>query len=450
MFLSQTRFQIHPVALWSLLFVTGCDGVAQETTGSRPQTSRADANHSARSSVDWAQFRGPGGMGKASMTSPLPEEWTDDVIQWKTPLPGAGTSSPVTHGDRIYVTCYSGHGVPGNRSGSLDQLLLKLVCLRRSTGSVQWTKEIRPELPEQETIRDQHGYSSSTPAVDENGVYAFFGKTGVFAFDHNGTEKWRADVGSQINGWGTAASVVLFEDLVIVNASVESESLVALDRRTGKEVWRSGGIREAWNTPLLMANSAGAPELIVPIFGTVLSFDPKTGKKLWRCDTDIKWYMVPSAVSDSGIVYCIGGRSGDGLAIRSGGIGDVTSTHVLWRINKGSNVSSPIFHDGHLYWIHDQRGIAYCVNAESGEMVYEERLPRIGQVYASPILADGKIFCVSRDGKVVVLAAAPQFKVLATNQLEERGQFNASFAASGDSLYVRSNRFLYRIRALQK
>ncbi|TWT85101.1 outer membrane biogenesis protein BamB [Planctomycetes bacterium CA13] len=440
------------VVIAGVLFFGGCGADAQEErAASLKTTTNTEADVHQSPAGDWRQFRGPNGMagsqGSTESLAQVPAQWNQGNIRWQTPLPGAGASSPIIVRDRVYVTCYSGYGVPGAERGNLAQLKLMLVCVNRKSGDILWTKSVQPSLPEQETIRDEHGYSSSTPVADDKNVYVFFGKTGVFAFEQSGEQKWHSNVGSRLNGWGTAASPVIHEDLLIVNASVESDSVVALNRKTGEEVWRTEGIREAWNTPLLVKNPMGKTELIVPIFQKVLSLDPATGEQNWTCDTDIQWYMVPSPVAHEGVVYCIGGRSGDSLAIRTGGSGDVTATHRLWKTNKGSNVSSPIFYDGHLYWVHDQRGIAYCANANTGAMVYEERLPRVGQVYASPVLADGKIFFVARDGRVVVLAAEPEFTLLATNELEERGRFDASPAASGNQLFLRSNRFLYCIGA---
>jgi outer membrane protein assembly factor BamB len=148
-------------------------------------------------------------------------------------------------------------------------------------------------------------------------------------------------------------------------------------------------------------------------------------------------------VADRDVIYSVGGRSGGGLAVRAGGRGDVTSTHRLWTINKGSNVTSPLFHQGHLYWMHEGLGIAYCAEASSGKIVYEERIPRGNQVYASPILAGGKIYYLARDGKTYVVPAAPKFELLATNNLGERGMFDSSPAVAGDRIYLRSNRYLY-------
>jgi outer membrane protein assembly factor BamB len=319
-----------------------------------------------------------------------------------------------------------------------------VIALTRE-GQIRWTRDVAPKLPEQDRIREEHGYASSTPAADDERVYVSFGKTGVLAFDHGGNQLWQTSVGEELNGWGTGNSPILYKDLVIINASVESQSLIALNARTGREVWRAPGIRESWNTPILVNTAGGATELVVAIMPKILGFDPASGKQLWSCNTDINWYMAPSLVSHNDIVYSVGGRTGGGLAVRVGGRGDVTSTHRLWTIRKGSNVTSPVYHDGHLYWMHENLGIAYCARAATGEIVYEARVPGGGQVYASPVLADGKIYYLARDGKTHVLPAEPRFEVLAVNSLGERGVFNASLAIADGRIYLRSNRYLYCI-----
>ncbi len=393
--------------------------------------------------ADWPGFRGPDGMGVSAATG-LPLEWSDTRnVAWKTPLPGSGTSSPITFGDHIYLTCYTGYFVPGESSGSLDQLQRHLIALRRDNGEVVWDRPVQAKLPEEERIRD-HGFAANTPAADEDRVYAFFGKTGVFAFDHQGQQLWQADVGSQTSGWGTAASPVLYKDLVIINASVESESLVALDRATGEEKWRVPEIRESWNTPIIVTAASGRNELVVARHGDVLAFDPDTGRPLWSCKTDITWYMVPTGVAGDGAVFYLGGRSGTAaLAVRTGGSGDVTATDRLWTSTNGSNVPSPIYLDGHLYWVSHDGGIAYCAQAATGEVVYEERLARFGQSYASPILADGRLYYFDRHGKTVVLAAKPEFEQLAANVLEDRSRFDASPAVDGNRILLRSGKLLY-------
>ncbi|MGE3780610.1 MAG: PQQ-binding-like beta-propeller repeat protein, partial [Pirellulaceae bacterium] len=196
---------------------------------------------------NWPAFRGPTGMG-TSTASRLPVQWdASRNIAWKTPLPGPGASSPVVWDSRIYLTCYTGYFIPGQPGGSLEQLRRHLIALNRTDGRLVWNQAVAAKLPEESQIRD-HGYAASTPAVDDERIYVFFGKTGVLAFDHQGKQLWQTDVGSRTHGWGTAASPVLYQDLVLINASVESESLYALDRATGTVKWRASGVREAWNT----------------------------------------------------------------------------------------------------------------------------------------------------------------------------------------------------------
>jgi outer membrane protein assembly factor BamB len=397
----------------------------------------------AAAGAGWPRFRGPSGQGTSAATG-LPVEWdqTKNLV-WKTALPGPGASSPIVYGDRIYLTCYTGYFIPDQPGGSLEQLQRHLVAVQLEDGRILWDQAESARLPEEERIRD-HGYAANSVAADAERVYAFFGKSGVFAYDHQGQRLWQADVGSNTNGWGTAASPVLYEDLVLINASIESESLLALDRRTGAEKWRAGGIRESWNTPLVVTAASGRQELIVASQGSVLAFEPRSGQPLWSCQTDIGWYMVPSLVAADGIVYCLGGRSGTAaLAVRAGGSGDVTATHRLWTSQKGSNVSSPVYLDGHLYWTHESREIAYCALAATGEVVYEQRLNRAGQFYASALLADGRLYYVNRGGKTFVVAATPQFELLAVNDLSDRSTFNASPAVIGNRLLLRSDKYLY-------
>lgn len=396
-------------------------------------------------SANWAGFRGPSGMGVTSAKG-LPVMWSDsENIAWKIPLPGPGASSPIVFGDRIYVTCYTGFFVPGESDGRQEDLKRHLLAIKRSDGSLVWNTAIAAKLPEENRIRD-HGFAANTPAADAERIYAFFGKTGVFAFDHAGKQLWQTDVGSKTNGWGTSSSPVLYKDLVFINASVESSSLYALDRKTGKEKWRANGVSQSWNTPVLVTAKSGRTELIVAAKGNVLAFNPESGEQLWSCQTDIGWYMVPSVVADDGIVYCLGGRSGvAGLAVRAGGSGDVTKTHRLWTSVKGSNVTSPVFLDGHLYWMHEQRGVAYCAKGETGDVIYEERLERAGQVYSSALLADGRIYYLTRDGRTFVVSAKPGFEQLAVNDLRDGSVFNATPAVDGNRLLIRSDKFLYCI-----
>ncbi|MEX2175704.1 MAG: PQQ-binding-like beta-propeller repeat protein [Pirellulaceae bacterium] len=398
----------------------------------------------ATAAESWLQFRGPGGQGVTSERG-LPTHWSaTDNIAWKTELPGPGTSSPILVGERIYLTAFSGFGVPG-QEGSRDELVRHLVCLDRQDGKLLWKNEVPARLPEQERIRDDHGYASSTPVSDGERIYCFFGKSGVFAFDLAGKQQWQADVGDGLDRWGSAASLVLFENLLLVNASVESSSLVALDKQSGKEVWRARGIEQSWNTPVLGKTADGQTELLLAVGGKVLGFDPQTGKQLSSCETGNDWYMVPTTVVEEGVSYWIGGRSGGALAVRLGGRGEVTGSHRVWLGKNNSNVPSPLVHEGHMYWASDKSGLVYCVEAATGKTVYEQRLPRADQFYASPILGDGKIYYVARNGRTFVVAAAPEFELLATNELPDRSIFNACPVAADGRLLLRSDKFLYCI-----
>ncbi|MBN1851727.1 MAG: PQQ-binding-like beta-propeller repeat protein [Pirellulales bacterium] len=426
--------QIEKEAIETSVFsIADQDCISNST---KPTVDEVKGNH-------WPCFRGSGGMGVSDATG-LPLEWDESKnVVWKTALPGAGASSPITFGEHIYLTAYTGYYVPGGPRGSLDQLKRHLIALRRDTGEIVWDQAVPARLPEEESIRE-HGYAANTPAADAERVYAFFGKTGVFAFDHQGQQLWQSDVGSETSGWGSAASVLLYKDLVIINASVESESLVALDRTTGEEKWRATGIRNAWNTPIIVTSDSGREELMVARRGDVLAFDPDLGTPLWTCKTDITWYMVPTGVAGDGVIYYLGGRSGiAALAVRAGGSGDVTATHRLWTSKNGTNVPSPIYLDGYLYWMSHHGGIAYCAKGSTGELVYEERLGNFGQVYASPVLVERRLVFFDRNGKSVVLAAKPEFEQLAMNVIKDPTRFDASPAVDGNRLLVRSGKFLY-------
>lgn len=397
---------------------------------------------------DWPQFRGPGALGRSEAKG-LPLTWSDDKnVVWKTALPGPGASSPITFGNKIFLTCFTGFATSSREPGDMANLQRHLLCLNPADGKIVWDTPTPADLPEQDKIRENHGYASSTPVADAERIYAFFGKSGVSAFDHNGKQVWKTSVGDKLNGWGSATSPVLYKDFVIVNASIESDSLVALDKKNGKEVWRAGGVKDSWHAPALVTTPDGKTEVVAAIMQKVLGFDPETGAALWNAKTGISWYMCPTPVTENGIVYVIGGRTPNGaLAIRAGGRGDVTTSHVVWKLGKGSNVPSPILHDGHLYFAHENLGIVYCVNAKTGEVVYEERLePNPGQIYASPVMADGKIYFISRAGKAVVVAAKPKFERLADNTLEGgRGVFNSTPALAGNRLLLRSNKSLYSL-----
>jgi outer membrane protein assembly factor BamB len=399
-------------------------------------------NPSHASEGDWTRFRGPKGSGFASEAK-IPINFSEsENIDWKIDLPGEGASSPVVWGGRIFLTCFTRQG-----RNSANHLNRHILCLHRENGRELWRVNVPADLPEQDNIRENHGYATNSPVVDDQHVYVFLGKTGVMALTHDGKEVWRTKVGSNLSGWGSAASPVLYNGKVIINASVESESLVALDGKTGKELWRTGGIKESWNTPVVATLKNGSTEIILAMFRKVLGVDPENGKILWECDTKINWYMCPGMLFHDDVVYAIGGRSGGGLAVRAGGRGDVTGSQLLWRLEKGTNVPTPLYHAGYLYFIHENLAIAYCINATTGEIVYEERIqPSPGQIYSSPILTDGRIYYLSRSGECVILPAEPRFEILARNRLpRSAGVYNASPTIMGDQLLIRADKMLFCI-----
>lgn len=385
---------------------------------------------------DWKNFRGPGGQGYSSETN-LPAQWSDDKnLVWKIQLPGAGSSSPIALGDKLYVTCYSGYGIESG-AGSLDDLKLHLVCVDSKNGNIAWNTKIDPRQPESKRVRD-HGYAAATPATDGKHIYVFFGKTGVVKFDLNGKKIWETSVGDGVHGWGCGTSPVLYKNLVIVNASVESGSVVAIDKESGKEKWRVKSMNRSWSTPHLV-DVGGKQELVVNSKNEILAYDPATGKELWKCE-GIPDYVCPSIVSHKGVVYVLGGRTSMTIAVKAGDKGNVKE---LWRARVGSNVTSPVVYGDHLYWVSDRNKVAYCLKLSDGKVVYKERVD--SQPYASSVIADGKIYVVTRRGGTIVLVAGPEFEELANNKLTDSAQFNASPIVSDGKLYLRSDQNLYCI-----
>jgi outer membrane protein assembly factor BamB len=394
--------------------------------------------------ADWPQFLGPKGQS-VSADKGLPVTWsaTQNVV-WKTAMPGYGGSCPIVLGDKIYLTAYSGYGIEKGQ-GSPENLLRHVLCLDAASGKIVWDKTFKAELPEQEYDATQinlHGYASNTPVTDGKSLYVFMGRSGVYALSLSGDTLWHAEVGSKIHVWGSGTSPILAGDLVIVNASIESGSVVALNKATGKEVWRVGDIVQSWSTPALLDLPGGKQELVVSLKGKVLGIDPATGRQLWTCD-GVPDYVCPAVLTHGDIAYVTGGRKPFFMAIRGGGQGDVTKSHKLWEVTKTPKVPTPLYDNGYLYWVNDAKGIVCCMKADSGEVVYEERLGDLGVVYASLLLADGKLYGVSRSKGAFVLAAGPKFKELGRNDLGDSSIFNATPVPCQGHLLLRSDGFLY-------
>ncbi|MHC4398636.1 MAG: outer membrane protein assembly factor BamB family protein [Planctomycetota bacterium] len=431
---------------------------------------------------DWARFRGPGGSGISNDDQVTPVEWSEsENLKWKIDLPGPGSSSPIVVGDRVFVTCWSGYGLSREDPGDQKNLKRHLLCIDRKNGKTLWSKTVAPVLPEDpyRGMFTQHGYASHTPVSDGQRVYVFFGKTGVLAFDLDGKQLWQTSVGtgSGLNGWGTASSPILYKNLVIVTAAAESESLVALNKETGEEVWReeAGSLVGTWGTPVLVDVGEGRVDLVIAVPYEIWGINPETGRLRWFCEAMESDSICTSAVAHDGIVYVIGGRNGGSIAVRAGGEDDVTETHVLWSGRDRARIGTPIYHDGRLHWI--SGGIANSIDAKAGERIYQSRLLRPspsskpaaqapprepggrgrggfggrggmggmgGQDYSSAVVAGGKLYFVSRSGEVFVLTLGPEFQQIGLSRFDSNGaDFSATPAISDGELFIRSSRNLY-------
>jgi outer membrane protein assembly factor BamB len=399
--------------------------------------------------ADWTRFRGPGAAGVSSDKG-VPLQWSaDENVVWKTAMPGFGASSPITLGDRIFLTCYSGYGLDRDEPGRQENLRHWVVCVHREEGKILWQRSTKASLPETKYAGSEvrlHGYASGTPTTDGRAVYAFFGRSGVVAYALSGELLWQTNVGSKTHhiGYGSGASPILYENLLIQNASIESSSLVALGTRTGREVWRVEGIGDSWSTPLVVDLPDGSQELVVSVDRKVLGFDPATGEELWEC-ASVSHNGRPSVVAHKGVVYVSSGPYPLTIAVRTGGRGNVTESHVLWKLRKTPVVNTPLYHEGYLYWIEAHRAVAVCIKADTGEVVSQKRLSGAGHVYASLVLAEGRLYAVTRQRGTIVLAVGPEFKELARNDLGDSSIFNATPVISDGQLLIRSDRYLYCI-----
>ncbi|HUY93354.1 MAG TPA: PQQ-binding-like beta-propeller repeat protein [Pirellulales bacterium] len=438
---------------------------------------------------DWSRFRGPNGAGVGADGAAAPLEWSDTKnLKWKAALPGPGLSSPIVVGDRVFVTCWSGYGDSRNQEATEQDLKRHLLCLDRQTGKTLWSKTIDPVLPEEpfRGMNVENGYASQTPVSDGERVFVFFGKTGVLAFDMNGNQLWQTSVGTDFDpmGRGTAGSPILYKNLVIVPASIESHSLVALDKQTGKVAWQkeADGFGATWSTPILVDVAEGRQELVMSVPYEIWGFDPDTGKLLWYCESTDSESVCSSAVAHDGVVYVIEGRGGGSIAVRAGGQGDVTKTHVLWTGRQRGRIGTPLYYDGRLYSVGG--GIAVCLDAATGKEVYQARVKRSsassadgarpetaqregpprgrggfggfggfgggmgGQDYASPVVAGGMLYYVTRSGETIVTGLSDKFEQLASNRFaSDAGDFSATPAIADGELLLRSSTHLYCVSA---
>ncbi len=416
---------------------------------------------------DWPRFRGPNGSGLSPDSAPTPATWTDtENIKWSIDLPGPGSSSPIVVGTKVLVTCWSGYGLDRNQPGEQSNLKRHVVCIDRQNGTVLWDQVIDPYLPEDEYggMFAEHGYASHTPVSDGERVYAFFGKTGVIAFDMGGNQLWQTSVGTEsgIQNWGTASSPILIENLVIVPATAENHAIVALDKETGSEVWKqeAEGFAGSWGSPILVDGPEGDKQIVLAVPGEIWAFNPANGKLKWYSQGPGNNSYTSSVVTADGNIYALGNRDGDTIAVKAGGKGNISESNILWTSRERGGIGSPLVHDGLIYWIN--RDIATCIDARTGEEVYKERLEaptaeesasdesggRRGRFanssYSSVVAADGKLYFITRQGLCYVLKLGPEFEQLAVNRFgNDDGDFSATPAISNGELFIRSSKKLY-------
>jgi outer membrane protein assembly factor BamB len=411
----------------------------------------------------WPQWRGPSGQGTSDETN-LPAQWSPDTnIKWKATIPGRGHSSPIVWGNRIFLTtAIEGELVPGAKAvkhmdgdkefihpdsvGANHKQTFKVLCLERSTGKILWTQTAFEGTPYDDRHR-KSSFASSTPTTDGTYVYAFFGTEGLYAYDMAGKLVWKADLGKLGTvGMGTGTSPVLFENVVILQCDEEngaSSFIVGINKKTGKEVWRTPRkVQVSWSTPLLVQTAKRA-ELITSGNEFVIAYDPATGKELWR-HKGVDSNAIPSPVANSDRVFISAGFPAKiAMAINLGGTGDLSDA-VAWKYEKGTAyVPSPILYGDYLYLTSD-RGVLTCLDAKTGEVKYEGgRVPIPATFTASPIAFDGKILLTSEDGDTFVVKAGPKHEIVGTNSVGE--PVYASPAVAEGHIFIRGERNLYCI-----
>ena len=422
--------------------------------------------------ANWPQWRGPSGLG-VSADSGLPTTWSErENIAWSAALRGLGSSSPVVWGDQIFVTSQVGrvrltggphpalarddaalvsreNPIGGRReepSTAAEPIFLVVESFHRSDGRRLWEHRFAARGP-YPTLHEKHNLATPTAVTNGELLFAWFGTGQIVALDMRGGVVWSKHLGEEyapfdIN-WGHGSSPALYKDLLILLCDHQSASyLLGLDARTGTPRWRAdrGRGRASYSTPLVVPGPRG-DELVVNSSERIDGYDPATGELLWHADAP-RQTPVPSAVFHDGLIYLTRGyRNSPYLAIRPGGRGDVSASHVVWRApGGGSYAASLVAYEGLLYLTNDV-GVLTCADMQTGERVWQTRLD--GVFFASPVAADGKIYFLSQTGETIVVKAGRTPSILARNDLGAR--LVASPAISGGQIFLRSDGRLFAV-----
>ena len=401
---------------------------------------------------DWPRFRGPDNTGVARGDVPL-EFGLIKNLAWKTHIPGRGHSSPVVWGNRIFLTT----AVPTGEGDEYAPHIRKehrfvVMCLDRNTGKLLWERTAKTATPPDSHQIPYGSYASNIPATDGKRLYAFWESRGIFVYDLDGNLQWQKDFPQmhKRGEFGEGTPTMVDGDTLYLKFDQEQNShLIALDKNTGKELWRAERAEPSSWSPPLMVNYNGKRQLIVA--GTkVRSYDPETGKLIWEC-AGLGLNSIPALVSADGVVYAMTGfQNPNMIAIRIDRQGDLTGTDaVVWGTNRGTPYNpSPVLHGGILYFINDTAMLS-AFKAATGEPYYRQtRLPGAYSLKSSPVAVSGKLYIATEQGDVVVVKMGEKFEVLATNSMGD-DMFIATPAVAGNSLYLRGKSTLYCIRQAQ-
>ncbi len=411
---------------------------------------------------DWPQFRGPGGTGVVNGDLLPPDRFTTrENVAWKTAIPGQGWSGPVVAAGRVYVTTCegpekvkapkTGYYAPLDNSTAKGEHKWKVLCLDAQSGKVLWERTAHKGAP-QHPIHVKGSYAPETPIADAERVYAYFGNVGMFCFDRDGKELWSKSWGvfpTRVN-WGTGASPILHKERIyIVNDNEKKSFLVALDKKTGKEIWTVDREEKSnWATPFVW-ETPGRTEIVTVGTGKVRSYD-ETGKLLWTMG-GMSSICVPAPVAGQGLLFISSGyefgRPRPVVAVKPGASGDITppkdgppGPFVAWhRDSIGAYHPTPLLLGDNLYVLYST-GFISCFDAKTGKTVYEKQ--RLGGTFtASPWSYAGKIFCLSEEGITTTIQAGPEFKILARSPLDEVTL--ATPAIADGRLFLRTATMLY-------
>lgn len=401
---------------------------------------------------NWPQFRGPTGQGLSTATG-LPVTWSEtENVKWKVPLHGKAWSSPVVLGEQIWLT-----------TATEDGRELSAIALDRASGKILHDLKLF-QVAEPQYADKFNSYGSPTPVIEPGRVYVTFGSPGTACLDtRTGRVIWqRRDL--ECNHWrGAGSSPTIWGDLLIMHFDgADVQYVVALDKHTGRTVWktnrsvdfrdltpegkpnRDGDFRKAFSSPLVITH-AGQPILLSVASKATYAYAPATGKELWRVEEHRHHSGTVRPVVGHGLVFTTTGLArGELWAVRPGGEGVVTDTHVVWKVKTGvPNRPSPVLVGDLLFMVDQDVGVVSCIEAKTGEVIWRERLPGVGSHSSSPVAAEGRVYFFNENGHGTVIAAGREFKVLGENKLD--ASFMASPAVAGKALFLRSKTHLYRI-----